>query len=428
MKKVIIIGAGNVGKNALDFLGAKFVQCFADNGKKGKELWGKKIISVEDAVKLSDDFILLLAMTNYVEELKNQLNRLKTGKYYYFKEALYFFDGVKQWDNRMVYEKLSLWEIFNGYGLRNAWILGGKSEYASFIAELFGIDAAMGDCLKQEDRKVVISMSEDGSDCKKGIEYQIRKNIFVLPWMDHPKIRQVHEELAVFHRRYRGRRCFIIGNGPSLRVQDLDKLCTCGEICFGFNVIHKLYDRTKWRPDFICVKDPLVMAQNYSCIKESNRCPIFMSDVNFFYNWDNGENEYPFHDVQERLYFSENIVLGCSCGASVSYTAIQIGAYMGFSEIYLLGMDCSSWQEHFDEEYWNEDEAFRAPDEAKIFQAYQIAEQYSRNHGFRIFNATRGGKLEIFERVDFDSLFLEETQNEDSGICSYKVEQSAASR
>ena len=51
-----------------------------------------------------------------------------------------------------------------------------------------------------------------------------------------------------------------------------------------------------------------------------------------------------------------------------------------------------------------EKEAFREPDEMKIFRSYQIAEEYSRTHGFRIFNATRGGCLEVFERVDFDLL------------------------
>jgi hypothetical protein len=36
---------------------------------------------------------------------------------------------------------------------------------------------------------------------------------------------------------------------------------------------------------------------------------------------------------------------------------------------------------------------------------YAYAERYSRDHGFRIYNATRGGELEVFERVDFDGLF-----------------------
>ncbi len=169
-------------------------------------------------------------------------------------------------------------------------------------------------------------------------------------------------------------------------------------------MIHKAYENTKWRPDFVCMKDPLVIVQNYESIKANNSCPLFVNDMKLFYHWDTGENEYLLHDMQDKSYFSDDIVKGCSCGASVSYTAIQIAAYMGFVEIYLLGMDCSNWGKHFNGDYWMEKEAFREPDEMKIFRSYQIAEEYSRTHGFRIFNATRGGCLEVFERVDFDSL------------------------
>ena len=34
--------------------------------------------------------------------------------------------------------------------------------------------------------------------------------------------------------------------------------------------------------------------------------------------------------------------------------------------------------------------------------AYETAEKISRKMGVRIYNATRGGKLDSFERVDFD--------------------------
>ena len=40
-----------------------------------------------------------------------------------------------------------------------------------------------------------------------------------------------------------------------------------------------------------------------------------------------------------------------------------------------------------------------------IMDGYKAAKQYADLHGIRICNATRGGKLEIFERVDFD-LFI----------------------
>lgn len=406
MKKVIIIGAGNIGKNALDFLGPDFVECFADNKKNGMTVYGKRVISVEEAVKLQKEYILLLAVTNYLEELKGQLASLGVEKYYYFGEAIYFFDGIKQWDNRMLYEKSSLWEVYSRCGLDKAVIVGRKDTYAEFLSELFGIridEKGIDVCI--DDKKYLLNMGPgEIENFWHRWNIEDKSNIFILPQLQHEGIKQDHERLRVFKEKYAGKRCFIIGNGPSLRMEDLDKLEENGEICFGLNVIHKAYEDTKWRPDFVCMKDPLVIAQNYGSIKANNVCPLFVNDMKLFYHWDTGENEYLLHDVQDKSYFSDDIVTGCSCGASVSYTAIQIAAYMGFSEIYLLGMDCSNWREHFNGDYWREEEAFRDPDEMKIFKSYQIAEEYSRAHGFRIFNATRGGCLEVFERVDFDLL------------------------
>lgn len=406
MKRVIIIGAGNIGKNALDFLGPDFVECLADNKKNGTTVYGKRVISVEEAVKLQKEYILLLAVTNYLEELKEQLASLGAEKYYCFGEAVYFFDGIKRWDDRTSYEKCSLWEMYVRYGLDKAVIAGRKDAYAEFLSALFGAGIEEeGMDGRAEDKKYLLNMGPGEAENFFGRwEIEDKSDIFVLPQLQHEGIRQIHERLRVFKDRYAGKRCFIIGNGPSLRMEDLDKLEENREICFGLNVIHKAYGKTKWRPDFVCMKDPLVIAQNYLSIKENNSCPLFVNDMKLFYHWDTGENEYLLHDVQDRMYFSDDIVTGCSCGASVSYTAIQIASYMGFSKIYLLGMDCSNWREHFNGDYWKEEEAFRDPDEMKIFKSYQIAEEYSRAHGFRIFNATRGGCLEVFERVDLDSL------------------------
>lgn len=38
-------------------------------------------------------------------------------------------------------------------------------------------------------------------------------------------------------------------------------------------------------------------------------------------------------------------------------------------------------------------------------RGYVAAKQYADSHGIKIYNATRGGKLEVFTRVDFGSLF-----------------------
>ena len=96
---------------------------------------------------------------------------------------------------------------------------------------------------------------------------------------------------------------------------------------------------------------------------------------------------------------------------------MQLAAYMGFSEIYLLGVDHNysieidsdgniikndeSVKNYFDEAKVSIND-INLPKVVEMTRAYLSAERYSRDHGFRIFNATRGGKLEMFERVNFD--------------------------
>ena len=41
----------------------------------------------------------------------------------------------------------------------------------------------------------------------------------------------------------------------------------------------------------------------------------------------------------------------------------------------------------------------------KFITAYEVAKDYAKENDIKIYNATRGGKLEVFERVDFDLLF-----------------------
>ena len=71
--------------------------------------------------------------------------------------------------------------------------------------------------------------------------------------------------------------------------------------------------------------------------------------------------------------------------------------------------DLTDDRTHFIDNYFTKDELERykknKPHPKEITKAYEIAEQYSREHGFRIYNATRGGALEVFERVNFDDLF-----------------------
>ena len=48
--------------------------------------------------------------------------------------------------------------------------------------------------------------------------------------------------------KYKGKRCFIIATGPSLRMQDVERLEN--EITIGMNSFYRIYDKTQFRPTF----------------------------------------------------------------------------------------------------------------------------------------------------------------------------------
>ena len=78
---------------------------------------------------------------------------------------------------------------------------------------------------------------------------------------------------------------------------------------------------------------------------------------------------------------------------------------MGFTTIFLLGCDCSfdpTKQMHF-VEHGVRDQSYEFTQEKQII-AYKKAKEEADRMGVSVFNCTRGGQLEVFKRVDFDSI------------------------
>ena len=67
-------------------------------------------------------------------------------------------------------------------------------------------------------------------------------------------------EIKKLKNIYRGKRCFLIGNGPSLRAEDLTCLHEHGEICFAFNRIYNIFEQTSWRPTFYISQDEKMLS------------------------------------------------------------------------------------------------------------------------------------------------------------------------
>ena len=257
-------------------------------------------------------------------------------------------------------------------------------------------------------------------------KWQLKKQLSQLP---REEMQNNMQALAALKGRYAGKRCFVIGNGPSLTTDDLDKLKN--EISFASTRIYTLYNKTEWRPTFYAIQDDLVLKDALPFLRD-----VAKTSANGFVSINNygscketvkelenllwmplrycppKHNQYAFSDAIEQEVFE---------GLTITYSCLQLAAYMGFSEIYLLGTD-HNYPVELDsngnvikrddtvQAYFADAKvpmsAVNLPKVVEMTRAFISAEKHSRENGYRIFNATRGGKLEVFERVSFDELTL----------------------
>lgn len=439
--RYILFGAGEVGLRAFKVLGESAVECFADNYKAGTEVYGKPIISFDEMKRLSKQFQVMITSEGYVDELEEQL--LCTGIENYLVFNRRSMDKMKEVLPKYNYlhnvQYMNYTDILLNYKIQNYKKIAiyGINKYFSYllmeIAILSDLSRVVGIIEPDMDKKSifgipVIGIDDGNFDClvlnKKRTESNIRERLGkekfdIIDIYDIDKFIYYnrHPELRRFKDIYKGKRVFIIGNGPSLRLEDLEVLYRNKEVCFGLNKIHKLFPYTAWRPDYICMADTRVIG---ACENELDRLTedsiVFMADRYFC------SDKVQYVHLKSEYYapnlpgFSDDITEGVFWGYTVTYDlAMQISAYMGFAEIYLIGMDhnnvgaVTDVGNHFASDYFSPKEVNLYKDVRANFGAmdlaYQKAELYSREHGFRIYNATRGGRLEIFERVDFDTLF-----------------------
>jgi hypothetical protein len=236
-------------------------------------------------------------------------------------------------------------------------------------------------------------------------------------------------EIAELRNAFLGERCFIIGNGPSLNRHDLSLLRS--EYSFGVNSFYYKTRETGFRPTFYVVEDSSVMKENLQEIKAYYAPFKFFPTVykrlhpktpnTFFFKMNRGfyERSSPNYCVPR---FSTDATRELYCGQSVTYINLQLAYYLGFTEVYLIGMDFSyvipeSHQRtgdvllsdtddpnHFHKDYFGKGKTWKDPKLDRVAMNYRMAKLAYECTGRKIFNATKGGNLDIFERVDYDTL------------------------
>lgn len=218
-----------------------------------------------------------------------------------------------------------------------------------------------------------------------------------------------------------GRRCFIVGNGPSLCAMDLSPLRE--EITFGMNCIFLGFDTLGFRPTYYTVEDVFVAEDNSREINALTGLVKFLP-TDLAHCLTDGPEVCWVHFP--RLYkpypqFSEDAADKVYWGSTVTYLAIQLAYYMGCDPICLIGVDFdytvpdyATGQEeitsreddvnHFHPAYFGPGKRWHHPRLDRVLPSYELAQEFVSARGRRILNATVGGKLEAFPRADYAAL------------------------
>jgi hypothetical protein len=235
--------------------------------------------------------------------------------------------------------------------------------------------------------------------------------IFSPVWM------QNKARLETWRDRYQGERCFVIGNGPSLRQTDLSKLK--GEFTIGMNRIYLAFDEHDFTTSCLVSVNDLVLEQCHEDI-QTLAIPKFVtwrarhyfdpSDDMLFLDTDYTLPEDFNGEATGRLYE----------GFTVTYVCLQLAYFMGFSQAILIGVDHNFTTQgpanavvtsegddpnHFSAQYFGKGFRWQLPDLEGSERAYRMAKDAYQADGRQILDATIGGKLTIFQKVEYDRLW-----------------------
>lgn len=222
-----------------------------------------------------------------------------------------------------------------------------------------------------------------------------------------------------------GRRAWVIGNGPSIADTDLTPLAD--EVTIGTNSIFLNRDAMGFDVTHYVVEDYLVAEDRADDIARiENSTKWFGNYLKYTLPgddrtlWMNVSVDY--RESPDWPWFSRDLSRIAYVGGTVTYLCIQLAYYLGAGEVVLVGVDHSyvvdddepvegntitSTQDdvnHFHPDYFGAGKRWHLPRVDRMERAYIRARKVFEEDGRRVLNATKGGRLEVFPRVDYDLL------------------------
>jgi hypothetical protein len=263
-----------------------------------------------------------------------------------------------------------------------------------------------------------------GKKVKSAIRYRIDllKDLLINRlWFFTPAGQKNKSKLGQLKNLYQGKRCFIMGNGPSLLKCDLSLLKD--EITIVSNANFLIWEQMGFVPNFLTVEDRLVAEDRADELnKLKNIIKIFPRDLSKFLHLDNNTSYINFLRKNSNLpEFSNDFRNVVYWGGTVSYLNLQLAYFLGCTEIYLIGFDhtykvpekivdyvITSEEDdvnHIHPNYFGKGYRWHDPNVQRMEDSYRVARKFLELNSIKISNATVGGELEVFDRVDFNSLF-----------------------
>ncbi|MFZ6026459.1 MAG: 6-hydroxymethylpterin diphosphokinase MptE-like protein [Chloroflexota bacterium] len=223
--------------------------------------------------------------------------------------------------------------------------------------------------------------------------------------------------VEAYRNIHAGKRCFIIGNGPSLRQMDLHPLKD--EITFGMNRIYLAFPEWGFGTSYLVSVNDLVLEQ---CAQDMKALALPKFITWRARRWLSGDRQTLFLDTDftGEENFSGEATGRLFEGFTVTNVALQLAFFMGCQEAILIGVDHSYITQgaanqmvvsqgddpnHFNAGYFGKGFKWQNPDLEGSERGFRRALAAYQQAGRRVLDATVGGKLDIFPKVSFTTLF-----------------------
>ena len=261
-------------------------------------------------------------------------------------------------------------------------------------------------------------------------------------WWRHRGIAYLLKENKKFHNCHLGKRCFILGNGPSLKSLDFGLLAN--EITFTVNQLPRNPNFPKLKTNYHFFADPVFFSLKDDAAEDLEVLDV-IKNVNtvdnkpiVFYKLEayNFIRTRHLDEILNVVYYDHYFTnMNHACKHYIDLTrpvpevstvvqyAIMTAVYMGFKEIYLLGCDCSgfvsaaqaklkqaekslySYEISENEKKRMEIRATKMSIKEELrmhlewFEYYESLFKYCRRFGVKLYNATEGGLLDCLPQV-----------------------------